>query len=222
MRTVVLIGLVVLALLAAPAAGWAGPVWAEVGDAGQLPATAQVTTGGGPLTAITGTIDTPNDVDMFAIRITSPSTFSATTVGQPGTHFDTQLFLFDSNGRGVEANDDVSTTNLRSTLTSIGALPSGIYYLAISSFNADPVAPGGLRLFPEPEETIAPTFGLPVGPTGPGGGLPVADWTTGGLSAGTYQIALTGAEFAIPEPGSVLLFGLGLAGALGYGRRRRT
>jgi hypothetical protein len=191
-------------------------IWIEgqngTGDAGQLPATAQITSGNPPLTAIMGTIDTPTDVDMFAIRITNPAAFSATTVGQPGTLFDTQLFLFDATGRGVEANDDVSTTDLRSTLTPFSGAP-GLYYLAISSFNSDPVVPGGLRIFPEPEETIAPVFGLPVGPTGPGGGQPVADWTTGGLSSGTYQIALTGAEPAqVPEPTSVTLLALGIVG----------
>jgi hypothetical protein len=230
MRVIVLTGWVLIAALGLPAVGQAGPmnVWTEgqdgTGDAGDLPATAQVTRGesGVPLTTIIGTIDNPNDVDMFKIIIVDPSRFSATTVGQPGTLFDTQLFLFDANGRGVQANDDVSTTDLRSTLTPFAGVP-GIYYLAISAFNSDPVAPGGLRIFPEPEETIAPIFGLPVGPTGPGGGLPVAGWTTGGLSSGTYQIALTGAEFgsSVPEPGTFLLLGLGLAGLAGWFRRRR-
>jgi hypothetical protein len=41
---------------------------------------------------------------MYAIYIEDPATFSATTVG--GATFDTQLWLFDANGKGVVANDD--------------------------------------------------------------------------------------------------------------------
>jgi hypothetical protein len=209
--------------------GRADFVWVEgqngTGDAGQLPATAQVTMAmGQPLSAIMGTLDTPADVDMFLIRISDPAHFSATTVGQPGTVFDTQLFLFDSTGRGVEANDDASLTDRRSTLGPIAG-PAGFYYLAISAFNVDPVVPGGLRIFPDPEETITPVFGLPVGPTGPGGGLPIADWTGTGTDSGTYQIALTGADAAVvPEPSGWLLFGMGVVGVVGlarYGSRRK-
>jgi hypothetical protein len=220
--------LTALALAAPAAAGPIGTTWVEDGDAGQLPSTAQVVGGtglGGPLTAIIGTISNPNDVDMYLIRITDPAHFSATTVNQPGTLLDTQLFLFTSTGLGIEANDDTATTlaGLRSTLTPVPNLTvGGDYLLAISAFNVDPLAPGMLRLFLEPEETISPVFGLPVGPDfSQGGSQPVASWTanpTGNF--GTYQIALSGAEFT-PEPGSVLLFGLGLAGLGGLAWRRR-
>ena len=60
----------------------------------------------GPLTQITGTISSTTDRDMFEIFITGGGTFSATTVGTPGTVFDTQRYLFDSTGKGVYANDD--------------------------------------------------------------------------------------------------------------------
>jgi hypothetical protein len=93
----------------------------------------------------------------------------------------------------------------------------GFYYLAISSFNNDPLAPGALRIFPDPEGV-----GVTVGPTGPGGAQAVAAWNNGGNSAGTYQIALTGALFAeVPEPSSYVLFGVGVLGVFALGCRRR-
>jgi Ca2+-binding RTX toxin-like protein len=162
----------------------------EVGDAGDLPATAQVATGLGPVDTITGTISSSSDADMYRIGITGGGTFSATTVGTPGTLSDTQLFLFDASGFGVEANDDCpGTGSVRSCLPAGGLSPSagGIYYLAISSFDRDPVSPGGL-IFPS-----FPFDGV-FGPTGPGGGQAISGWSGSGGS-GTYTIQLTGATF---------------------------
>ena len=115
--------------------------WAEVGDAGDLPGTAQTTVGGGPLTAITGSIGTRIDRDLFCIIIDGMGPFSASTVGTPGTLGDTQLFLFDAMGFGVLGNDDASGATLRSTLS--GTLAPGTYYLGISGFDVDPVSAGG-------------------------------------------------------------------------------
>jgi hypothetical protein len=82
-------------------------VWSEQGDAGDLPETAQ-STGNGALAQIQGNLSA-DDVDMYAIYITDPANFSASTVG--GATFDTQLWLFDSDGKGVVFNDDaVGTT----------------------------------------------------------------------------------------------------------------
>jgi hypothetical protein len=65
--------------------------------------------GPGALTSISGTVSSGTDADMYQIFISSPGTFSATTVGTPGTLTDTQLFLFDASGFGVYANDDATT-----------------------------------------------------------------------------------------------------------------
>jgi hypothetical protein len=73
------------------------------GDAGDLPETAQ-STGSDPITKIRGTIGGANDVDVYAIYISDPSTFSATTIG--GTTLDTALWLFDEDGKGVVHNED--------------------------------------------------------------------------------------------------------------------
>jgi hypothetical protein len=220
-------GLALLALLLVVQAAPADVVWNEIGDAGQLPATAQVTMAAGdsPLTAIFGTIDTmgPNgDVDMFKIRINDPAHFSASTVNAFGTLTDTKLFLFDANGKGVYANDDASTSTVRSTLPAglaIGPQTPGFYFLAISAFDRNPVSlPTDDLIFP-----TFPSTGV-FGPTGPGGASPISDWRGGGVFQGTYRIDLTGALAAeIPEPASILLVGMGLAGVLGcYGRRRQA
>jgi len=77
-----------------------GDTFTEVGDAGGLPATADLTAGAGvgALTAIEGILspDSGDVADMFEIFLTDGVTFSATTVG--GAGFDTELFLFDSAG----------------------------------------------------------------------------------------------------------------------------
>jgi len=118
--------------------------WAEVGDAGDLPGTAQLTVGTNPLTAITGAIGTSTDADMYRIHISNPAAFSATTVGTVGTLGDTQLFLFDLAGMGVYANDD--NVGTRSTLPAgniNGPTTVGDYFIVITSWDTDPTSVGG-------------------------------------------------------------------------------
>jgi hypothetical protein len=211
-----LLALAALGLRAAPAQ--AG-IWTEVGDAGQLPATAQVTVGDGPLDTIFGRIAGPNDVDMYLIRITDPALFSATTVSTPGSALtDTRLFLFDAGGLGVYANDDISATNLFSQLPAglpVGPQEPGLYYLAVSAFDVFPVSND--VIFPD-----FPSTGV-FGPTGPGGASPVSDWGGQGLQVGDYTIQLTGAAYAFtPVPGGLVLAGSGALVLFAYGARRRA
>ena len=168
----------------------------EIGDAGQLLSNAQVIPGGTDF--ITGTISSNNDVDLFQITL-GGGTFSATTVG--GAAFDTQLFLFDENGLLVAQNDDSdSSLTLQSTLsvsptsgstipvttTGTTSLNPGTYFLAISSYDNDPV------------------------------GSPLSDFTGDGFGNGSYTIALTGVQgnsFSLgssPDgfpPGTAISFG---------------
>jgi hypothetical protein len=92
----------VFAVAVALICGLSSTSWAysEVGEAGSLPGTAQGTSGA-PLTSISGTISSNTDADMYQIFISSPGTFSATTVGTGGSLSDTQLFLFDTDGLGI-------------------------------------------------------------------------------------------------------------------------
>jgi hypothetical protein len=162
--------------------------WQEQGDAGGLPGGAQVVTGSGSITSIHGGLSFRNDRDMYRICLAGGGTFSATTVN--GASFDTQLFLFNRAGRGVYGNDDTAST-VQSRLpagTSLTPQTAGRYYLAISSFNNDPVSPGG-EIFP-----IDTAFDAVVGPTGPGGGQRISGWTAAGGAKGLYTIRLTGAH----------------------------
>lgn len=184
-------------------------VWVETGDAGELPGTAQVTMGAGALVSITGD-NSLGDADMFAIMITDEASFSATTVGVTG--FDTQLFLFNSAGMGVTFNDD-SAASFQSTLTSTFVTSNGLYYIAISGFDYD-AASGGLEIW------LDTPFGVERAPDGPGAGGAVDGWLDSG-AGGVYEIILTGAEYAaVPEPGTFIAIGIGLAG-LALARRRK-
>jgi hypothetical protein len=185
--------------------------WTEIGDAGELPGTAQVVYGSGPLFTITGAYGTGTDgADMFQIKIVDPAGFSASADAQ-----DPQLYLFDATGMGVYANDD-SFGTLDSYLPPgdiYSPITPGLYYLVITGAPRDPVSAGG-RIFPDqPWEAVQ-------GPTGPGGGSPLSSWIGSTGTASEYTIKLTGAAH-IPAPGAILLGGIGV-GLVGWLRRRRT
>jgi hypothetical protein len=161
----------------------------EDGDAGGLPATAQDLTGAG-VNTINGTLDDA-DIDMYEVCVDGGGTFSASSVG--GTSVDTQLFLFDSSGRGVYANDDETEDVVSQSLLPSGhALTPqarGEYYLAVGAYNIDPLG--------AEEPIFGPGTGV-VGPTGPGGGEPVSGWGGRSGGPGPYTLTLTGATCAPP------------------------
>jgi hypothetical protein len=211
-------GLVCVVVLAGARPAGADFIWVEQSPgAGPLPSTAQQVMGVGALTGITGNLTaSSNLVDLYLIRLTGGA-FSATTVGQPGTLADSELFMFDSLGRGVAFNDDFSSTNHRSQLTLSGL--AGDFYLGIAFFDVQPTAPGGVNIFgPNASNrtqilsalTNSPVTGYVVGP----GGLPAS-------GTYSYEIAITGAV-ATPEPSSLVLCCLGGGGLLlCYWRRLR-
>jgi hypothetical protein len=198
--------LVLSAALHSSSASAAG--WVEVGDAGDLVATAQVTVGPPPLDFISGTIFTSLDKDMYEIQITSPATFSA-TVALGGSLLDTQLFLFDAAGSGVYANDDPVAANFLSILPSghaSGPVAVGTYYLVVSGPDNDPTSLGG-EIFDDvnPGVQLAVLAGA------------IDGWTpTFSVFGGTYSIDLTGAEFANSTAGvpALGIWGLGLLAAV--------
>ncbi len=169
-------------LLAAPAMAQ----WVEQGDAGELPATAQVPIGGGPLATISGTF-LADDTDMFCIRIDAPTSFTATTCG--GTQDDTQLFLFREDGTGVtHDDDDPGGCGLQSTITGVFVSSPGQYLIAVSKYNRDPQGAGACTIWANSP------FNVERAPDGTCPGNPVIGWT-GTTSAGSYRISMTSVSY---------------------------
>jgi hypothetical protein len=195
--------------------------WTEVGSAGDLPATANVTAGGGPLQAILGNLLDILEVDMYLIKVANPVLFSAATEDGVFNVSDPQLFLFNDTGRALYMNDDGQGLGSQSMLPPgdpLGPLVAGLYYLAIGWYDNEPLSALG-QMFVNGNGTNGPD---PVG-----GGSPVIAWNgdvTGRQDLPTaYSIRLTGAEFStVPEPSTLWLVAAGvaaLARRLPIGRR---
>ena len=186
-RIAAVLAAAILLLMAAPALAAV-----ENGDAGDLPSTAQDLSDEG-VQRIDGRFDPGGDIDMYRLCLPGGGTFSATTIG--GTTADTQLFLFDSTGRGVYANDD-QNGGRQSRLPSGHALTPqapGEYLLAVGPYNLDPVSTF------ESLGSIFPITPGVVGPTGPGGAAPIVGWEGRPVASGPYSVFLTGAECAPPD-----------------------
>jgi hypothetical protein len=175
----------------------------EIGDAGNLTGTANMTDGAGPLANILGNLSAPDprddafDIDMFGIFISDPAAFSASTVAAPGFYVDDpQLFLFNSGGVGVFMNDD-DPSGMNGSQSALGGLPfgflSGLYFLAIGWWDNEPLSSGGDLIF-DALTSLAVSSD------------PVADWNSNVLqildSPTAYEINLTGAlpSTAVAEP----------------------
>ncbi len=147
--------------------------WNELGDAGETfgsPAgfftpTTNVTSGGGPLRIVSGSLSNDFDVDVYQIFIGDPTlptqeAFSATTVPNPGAgfagaNFDTVLHLFSFNSfnnngssrHGVGRCDDAAPGVVQSTLTTASLPPTHVpghkYFLAVSTPKARAINKGG-------------------------------------------------------------------------------
>jgi hypothetical protein len=219
---------VVLAVFMA-AAGLAD-IWIEAGDAGRELATANVTVGA-VLDSIFGSLSAPDpldaafDVDLYLINISDPLNFSASTVNAPGFYVsDPQLFLFSSAGLGVYMNDD-DESGLNGSQSALpaghpfGPVTAGLYYLGIGWFNNEPFSAGG------------PIFSSasPIGTNGPDVGLggtdPLLGWDDNVLQRidleTAYEIHLTGAVAAVPEPATIAMVATVFAAFLVMLRRTR-
>ena len=190
----------------------------QASNAGPLPSSAQDLTGF-YANEITGSLTFPNGVNTFKILIYNPSAFSARTTHLSFAVPDTELFLFDANGFGVYANDDMSASNTLSCLPSSFANPrptargdsgpgaAGVYYLAITRSANSALSPAG-NIFSFLSSTAVAGPDLSIG-----GGRPISSWDNA-INAGPdfdlirYDIVLTGTT---PEPASWLLTASGLA-----------
>ena len=210
-----------------------GAVYTEVGDAGQTLPTAQSTgVAAVPLSTITGSFSGVNDADLYAITITSPTIFSASTVNavtNTGGQ-DTAIFLFSATGTAIATNDDAAgglttDSSLPAGNSLITSLAAGTYYLGISESGNEPINTASQLLF----------AGYPGGDTtavrGPASGLnPTTESTFNsnsyGGGSGAYEIDLAGAAGAInpnavPEPSTWAALALGsLAAGFTFLRRR--
>lgn len=166
-------------------------VFNEMGDAPDL--SPMATNGAGTLNTIIGSFPDSLDVDVYCIEVTNPAVFSATTAG---VTFDTQIFLYDAAGRGIVHNDDSPVFGTRLSRVTGTFVQAAHYYLAVSSYNRDPVA-AGLMIWNDD------TVPVERAPDGPGASTPFDGWVGDGEAAsGYYAIALTGANYCptLPTP----------------------
>ena len=172
------------------------PQWNEDdhSDAGDTIATAQVPAGSGSLHDIGGTMDAGDTADIYKIRICDPSTFDINAnTALTGTQ-DTQLFLFDSTGAGVEMDDDdfAGVGGLRSHLNNSFVTTAGIYYIAISHYDNDPTNAGATAIWADtPFAAVRAPDGLDNG-----GDITLAGWDGTSATTWTYGLSLTGVCFA--------------------------
>lgn len=169
----------------------AAQTWNETGDAGNLPASAQITAGSGALTTINGNLASASDVDMYCIRVVDPPAFLArlqcVVIQGP------DLWLFNSAGTGVSANFLCQGGDKR--VSGVFAATTGTYYLAVSYRGVAPSAASGAIWLPSNVAEHAPD--------GPGAAGVVTSWPgTGNLQPiNPYTIILAGAGFCdTPTP----------------------
>lgn len=167
----------------------AAQTWNEDGDAPPL-LPGQTTNGSGTLTTISGTLINGSDVDVYAIYIEDEAAFSASTVG--GTSIDSALYLFDAAGLGVCFSED--SIGAQSTLTSTFVTANGLYYLAMSGWDYDPLNAGGLEIWNDTP------WNIERAPDGPGAPGPLASWGGSSGASGAYSIFLTGVRYADEGP----------------------
>ena len=185
-RTAACAVIAVLALAQAPGALAAS----ELGDAGELRATAN-DMGAGPVTQIQGSFTDGADADVYRLCLSDGTSFSASTLG--ATTLDTQLFLFNSQGYGIYANDDSagSRGSLLPARHRFSARAGGEYFLGIRAFNRDPQSSHGEIFQNNFNRMIYPDS--IVDANGFGAGQPLSGWA-GRASGppGGYRITLTG------------------------------
>jgi hypothetical protein len=163
--------------------------WTESGDAGSLPSSAQVTAGNGPLTMIQGTLSSNADQDVYCIRVTDPTLFTASL--QCVAFADNDVWLFGSTGLGVAHNDGCTggQTHVGTPLVTT----AGLYYLAVSPSGDD--AMNGASPIWNP-----PSASGQRAPDGPGAPGPISGWSNAGVVSNfnNYRLQLAGAAFCDP------------------------
>jgi hypothetical protein len=194
-RTAACAVITVLSLALAPGAFAAD----EVGDAGDLRVSAN-DMGGSAVTQINGSFTDAMDADVYRICLTDGASFSASTVGaNTPANLDTQMFLFDSQGYGVYANDDWNGArgSMLPAQHRYSPRAGGEYFLGISTYNRDPQSSQG-EIFQDSFARWAFPDGV-VFANGFGAAETLSGWNgRASGSAGQYRITLTGTRSCVP------------------------
>lgn len=155
-------------LVAAPAAR--AQTWAEAGDAGSLVSTAQVTTGTGGLSVITGTLSQHSDVDVYCVQLTAvpPAGLPIVSLNPCTMMSDPSVYLFSASGIGINANMTCAGGMKEVTTPNVSLTP-GLYYVAVAHYDWMPGSVGG--------DIWQPAFTGPLLPNGTGAGSALDHWT---------------------------------------------
>jgi hypothetical protein len=197
------------------------PIWVEPRDtdAGAFVTDAQIPEGSGEVQLINGRLSGLrgigiDSIDVFAIAVTTPTTFRARTIAGDPELTDTNLWLFNALGRGVLGNRDEETQNGMARLLgqatdgTFTLTNPGLYFIAITGGSLRPTSNAGQIFdFNSPFEIS--------GPDGPGGSNLHNGWS-GVPQFGGYTIELQGVSF-IPGPATPCIL---MLAAIGLRRRR--
>lgn len=195
----------------------------EVGDAGQSLSDAALLPGG--TDRIRG--QASFDADLFRFNWGGGDFYVNSVDSRLAVQDDYQLFLFDGLGFGVQGNDD-GIDYAGPAYLQVAGLAAGTYYLGISYFDLDPVDAGGALIFQsfEYEPLYAPYPGVgALDSWGSEGSYIDLDVQLGNYEINFGRVTVDGRPIdtnptaAVPEPGTLLLLGAGLAG-LAAGRRK--
>jgi len=177
-------------VLGVSGAALAGPDWTEIPDAGKLtpqliPLPSQPSTIFGELAGLDAD-GGPDIADSYRLKIDTPTTLVISSamiplVGAGVTNFNSVLFLFDVDGFGLLANDDISQNNPLSRLVGYSTDGTGVvipgpgnYILAISFNDVTPANIDG-PIFAIGPGSVGGPFQI-SGPDGLGGMMPRDRW----------------------------------------------
>lgn len=139
----------------------------EVGDAGQTASTAQDAVGFNRIIGALGDFG-GGDIDFYRIFIEDPASFGVTVDATLSIDNDTELFLFDQAFDLVLENDDLSDSGTVADVSNLSIFrpgelagaAAGIYFLAISIFDAEGQDGGTITVDPDPFQTGPYTLDL--------------------------------------------------------------